>query len=75
MGMKFFSGQYHVNDELLKDSTKVPVSVFKSKTIRRMAADPAPVSDSFVVVYLLKISNKTRIGTKSKDYSPINESR
>ena len=34
--------QYHVQDELVKGSVQVPYSSFKSKTTRRMQADPAP---------------------------------
>ena len=38
-------GQYHIKEELVKDSIKVPVSCFKSKTVRKMAASPISVSE------------------------------
>lgn len=36
-------GQYDVNDALLHDSVKIPISSFKSKSKRQMQADPPPV--------------------------------
>ena len=39
-GSKPAPWQYHVNDELLRASVKVPLSSFKSKTERKMQADP-----------------------------------
>lgn len=35
--------QYHINEDLVKDSIKVPFSSFKSRTERRMAPEPAEV--------------------------------
>ena len=42
--MFLITGQYDVNDALLHQNVKVPLSSFKSKSIRRMQPDPAPVS-------------------------------
>ena len=40
----FVAGQYHVSEELVKDSVKVPFSSFKSKSVRQFAPAVTAVS-------------------------------